>query len=136
MLLLILRLIIFFILTLLLLPFQLLISILFKKIIYFIPKNYHKLCCKILGINVKKIGRISGYGWSFGYVGGLLMMALCFMLFIQPENPVNLFTGNLLDKESGEHIRIINILIAIWFAIFSLPTFMFVGEKQKNKSIN
>ena len=61
MLLLIFRLIIFFILTLLLLPFQLLISLFFKKIIYVIPKNYHKLCCKILGIKVKKIGKISNF---------------------------------------------------------------------------
>ena len=39
--------------------------------------------------------------------------------------PVNLFTGKFLEKSSGEHIRIINIFIAIWFAIFSIPTFIF-----------
>ena len=34
-----------------------------------------------------KIGRISGYGWSFGYIGGLLALGICFILFIHPENP-------------------------------------------------
>jgi len=82
-----------------------------------------------------KIGRISGYGWSFGYVGGLLALLICFVLFIQPENPVVPFINYVLDKESGEHIRIINILIAVWFAIFSLPTFIFVRDTQRSKRI-
>jgi len=83
-----------------------------------------------------KIGRISGYGWSFGYVGGLIALCICFVLFIQPENPINPFTGNLLNKSSGEHIRIINIFIALWFAIFSIPTFLFVTSNEKSKKIN
>jgi len=73
-----------------------------------------------------KIGRISGYGWSFGYVGGLIALAACFVLFIVPDNPFNPLTGNVLDKSNYEHIRIINIFIAIWFAIFSIPTFLYV----------
>ena len=81
-----------------------------------------------------KIGRISGYGWSFGYIGGLLALLICFTLFISPDVPLNLFTGEFLDKSSGEHIRIINIFIAIWFAIFSIPTFIFVrGSRKKIK---
>ena len=83
-----------------------------------------------------KIGRISGYGWSFGYIGGLLALTISFLLFIQPENPVNPITSVLLDKSSGEHIRIINILIAVWFAIFSIPTFLFVKDSKKIKKIN
>ena len=83
-----------------------------------------------------KIGRISGYGWSFGYVGGLIALAFCFVSFVLPDNPLNPLTGNILDKSSYEHIRIINVFIAIWFAVFSIPTFIFVkGSKvSKNKS--
>ncbi len=83
-----------------------------------------------------KIGRISGYGWSFGYVGGLIALAVCYILFIQPENPINPFTGLLLDKNTGEHIRIINIFIAIWFSIFSLPTFLFIKDNRESKKID
>ena len=83
-----------------------------------------------------RIGRISGYGWSFGYIGGLIALCICFVLFIQPDSPTNPLTGNLLDKSSGEHIRIINIFIAIWFAIFSIPTFLFVKSKEEYKQIN
>ena len=82
-----------------------------------------------------KIGRISGYGWSFGYVGGLLALAACFIFLVFPEEPFNPFTGNYLDKNSFEHIRIINVIIALWLALFSIPTFLFV-KSNKNKSID
>ena len=82
-----------------------------------------------------KIGRISGYGWSFGYIGGLLALCICFILFISPETPINPFTLTPLDKTTGEHIRIINILIAVWFAVFSIPTFIFVKDSKKPSKI-
>ena len=53
------RLIIFFILTFTLLPFQIIIILFFTKFVYIIPAFYHKICCKILGIKIKKIGKIS-----------------------------------------------------------------------------
>ena len=84
----------------------------------------------------EKIGRISGYGWSFGYVGGLIALAISFIVFISPENPVNPLNGKLLNLDSGEHIRMINILIGIWFAVFSIPTFLFLKDKDKNNTLN
>ncbi len=81
-----------------------------------------------------KIGRISGYGWSFGYAGGLIALAICYMVLIVPEHPVNPLTGNFLNKANYEHIRIINIFIAVWFAIFSIPTFLYVKENKKYKN--
>ena len=77
----------------------------------------------------EKIGRVSGYGWSFGYVGGLISLILALVFFIFPEVP--LFN---LDKASHEHIRITNIMVAIWFAIFSIPTFLFVKADSKSES--
>jgi len=73
----------------------------------------------------EKIGRISGYGWSLGYVGGLISLILALVLFIFPET--TLFN---LDKSSYQHIRITNVMVAIWFAMFSIPTFLFI--KQSN----
>ena len=80
-----------------------------------------------------KIGRISGYGWSFGYIGGLIAFAACFILFVVPDNPTNFLTGNILDKSTYEHIRIINVFIAVWFAVFSIPTFIYVSSKKQKK---
>jgi len=78
----------------------------------------------------EKIGRVSGYGWSFGYVGGLLALALCFVLFVQADVPAFGFT-----KELGENIRATNLFIAIWFAIFSIPTFLWVKDSKKPQRI-
>ena len=79
----------------------------------------------------EKIGRVSGYGWSFGYAGGLLALALCFILFVQPEVPAFGFSTEL-----GENIRATNLFIAIWFAIFSIPTFLWVKDAKKSQRIN
>ena len=77
----------------------------------------------------EKIGRISGYGWSFGYVGGLISLAMGLVLFINPEVPI--FN---LDKSNYEHIRATNIMVAVWFALFSIPTFLNVQENHKKSS--
>ena len=74
----------------------------------------------------EKIGRVSGYGWSFGYVGGLLALGIALIFFINTENPVfGLSTNN------GENIRAITIMCGLWLAIFSLPTFIWVKEKKR-----
>jgi UMF1 family MFS transporter len=71
----------------------------------------------------EKIGRISGYGWSFGYVGGLLALAICFVLFVQADVPAFGFS-----TDAGENIRATNLFIALWFAIFSLVPFIWVND--------
>ncbi len=80
-----------------------------------------------------KIGRISGYGWSLGYFGGLIGLAICLFVFYFPEQPFNPFTGNPLNKDNYEHIRSMPIFISMWFAFFSLPTFIFLKDKKREK---
>ena len=53
-----LRLIIFLLLTLALLPFQLIIFFLIKKFAYIIPYFYHKLCRRVFGIKIKIFGKV------------------------------------------------------------------------------
>ena len=81
-----------------------------------------------------KIGRISGYGWSLGYLGGLIGLAVCLIVFYFPSEPVNPFTGNTLNKETFEHVRAMPIFVAIWFALFSLPTFIFLEDRKIDRS--
>ena len=72
-----------------------------------------------------RVGRISGYGWSLGYVGGLLAMYVAMVGFVQPDVP---WFG--LTKEVGQNIRATNLLVAGWFAVFSLPIFLLLPEKR------
>ncbi|MFN3596678.1 MAG: MFS transporter [Rubricoccaceae bacterium] len=70
-----------------------------------------------------KIGRVSGYGWALGYVGGLLALVVALVVLVQPETaPFG------LDQATGEHIRATNLLVAGWFALFSVPTFLVLRE--------
>lgn len=71
------------------------------------------------------IGRVSGYGWALGYVGGLLALVVGYFVLVAPEIPP---FG--LDKETGAHVRAANLLVAAWFALFSIPIFLWVPDRQ------
>ena len=72
-----------------------------------------------------RIGRISGYGWALGYAGGLICMFLAMVGLVDAEVPWFGFS-----RDGGEHIRATNLLVALWFAVFSIPIFLFVEEKR------
>ena len=76
----------------------------------------------------EKVGRISGYGWSFGYVGGLIALFLAMFLFVDPEVPAFGFS-----TENGENYRAINLMVALWFAVFSIPTFLWVKDRPSKE---
>lgn len=69
----------------------------------------------------KTIGRISGFGWGLGYIGGLLALALALVTLVQADPPWFGFSA-----DNGENIRATNLITALWFGLFSLPLFLFV----------
>ena len=73
----------------------------------------------------ERVGRISGYGWGLGYMGGLLALALALVTLIQPETPWFGF-----GTEAGENIRATNLLVAVWFVVFTLPFLFWVHEDK------
>lgn len=70
-----------------------------------------------------QVGRLSGWGWGFGYAGGLLCLVAALLVLVQPDPP--LFG---LDKETYEPVRATALLVAGWFAVFSIPFFVFVPD--------
>ncbi|MEO5798307.1 MAG: MFS transporter [Gemmatimonadales bacterium] len=73
----------------------------------------------------ERIGRVSGYGWGLGYVGGLVCLGIALVGFVQPEVP---WFG--ISKVAGWNIRATNLLVAVWFALFSLPIFFSMPERR------
>ncbi|MFZ2314187.1 MAG: MFS transporter [Gammaproteobacteria bacterium] len=67
----------------------------------------------------KYIGRISGWGWGSGYLGGILALTLALILFVK-SNIFGLNTKTLAD------IRICGPFAALWYALFALPFFFIV----------
>lgn len=72
-----------------------------------------------------RIGRVSGWGWGLGYVGGMVCMIVALIGFVQPEVP---WFG--MSKEAGWNVRATNLLVAAWFLVFSLPFFLRVPEER------
>ena len=73
----------------------------------------------------ERIGRVSGYGWGLGYVGGLACMAVALVGFVQPEVP---WFG--LSKDAGWNVRATNLLVAAWYLVFAAPLFLWVPERR------
>jgi UMF1 family MFS transporter len=73
----------------------------------------------------ERIGRVSGYGWGLGYVGGMICMGIALIGFVLPESP---WFG--LSKAAGWNVRATNLLVAGWFLLFSLPLFFNVPERR------
>ncbi len=66
----------------------------------------------------KDLGKISGIGWGLGYIGGLAVIALCFPLLKDG------FTAENVDG-----IRATNLVVAVFFLVATLPTFIFLKDR-------
>lgn len=79
----------------------------------------------------RDVGYISGSGWAFGYVGGLVLLAIFLLLLAENEAGVTLL-GNSpafgLDASMREGTRSVGPATAIWFILFMIPFFMWVRE--------
>ncbi|MGW6004983.1 MFS transporter [Oerskovia enterophila] len=74
----------------------------------------------------RTIGRISGIGWGAGYVGGIVLLLVLFVGFINPEVGWFGITG-----EGGMDIRVSVLLSAVWFAVFAIPVLLAVPETPR-----
>ena len=70
------------------------------------------------------LGRVSGWGWAAGYAGGLLCLILC--LWIVQSNGSGVLG---LDATKAEPVRATTLLVASWFAVFSMPLFLLVPDR-------
>jgi MFS transporter, UMF1 family len=70
----------------------------------------------------RRMGRVSGFGWTLGYAGGLLCLILALGLV------------EWLPEEGFFNVRATTLLVAVWYLAFSIPLFLFVRERQKRRS--
>jgi UMF1 family MFS transporter len=83
--------------------------------------NYNAMLTQIS--TPSTIGRVSGFGWAMGYVGGIVALVVVLVVFIQP---VVDWPG--ASSEDGLNIRLVAVFSALWFAAFALPVMFAVPE--------
>jgi UMF1 family MFS transporter len=63
------------------------------------------------------MGRVSGWGWAFGYLGGLLALGLCLAYLMTSAKP------------ASETVPVTMLITAAFFAVAATPTFLFLRER-------
>lgn len=66
------------------------------------------------------MGRISGYGWSLGYFGGLLTLGSCLAY-------ISWASGQQMD--ATEYVPVTLLITALIFALAATPTFVWLRER-------
>ncbi len=82
----------------------------------------------------EEVGKISGYGWAIGYVGGVLVLFVMLLFMVTPPGESVTILGNApifgLDAAKAEGYRAAGPLSAIWFVVFAIPFFLFTPDRR------
>jgi UMF1 family MFS transporter len=70
--------------------------------------------------DTEEMGRLSGYGWATGYVGGLVSLAIVYP-----------FVKGGLGPENLDQYRMSFPITAVFFCVASLPTFLYLRERAR-----
>jgi UMF1 family MFS transporter len=70
----------------------------------------------------KALGKVSGWGWGLGYIGGLLTLALClaYVTYAQGQG-----------QGSEQFVPVTMLITAMVFLIAALPTFLWLRERAR-----
>jgi UMF1 family MFS transporter len=84
----------------------------------------------------QEIGKISGSGFAFGYLGGLISLAIVLVFFVEQANGrtvAGLAPVFGLDPEMREGTRFAGPFAALWFLVFMVPYFLWVREVRSER---
>lgn len=84
----------------------------------------------------EEIGKISGSGFAFGYLGGVVALAIALLLLVEQGNGKTIAGLDPLfglDPAAREGTRATGPLTAIWFMLFMIPYFLWVREVRTDQ---
>lgn len=77
----------------------------------------------------RNIGRVSGYGWGFGYLGGIVALLVLYFVFIQPdEGPFGVSDTDALN------IRVSMLVCGIWILLFTIPALTALKDRPVERA--
>ncbi len=86
----------------------------------------------------EEVGRISGSGAAFGYLGGFISLIIMLVFFADNADTGKTFIGIEpafgLDASQREGTRAVGPIIAIWYIIFIVPFFMWVKDEPSGNT--
>jgi MFS transporter, UMF1 family len=71
----------------------------------------------------KGMGRVSGWGWSFGYFGGMLSLGLCLAYVMNSQKA---------GGTANQFVPVTMLITAGIFALAAIPTFVLLKERGAN----
>jgi len=72
----------------------------------------------------KAMGRVSGWGWSFGYIGGMLALGVCLIYITWAQSK---------GQAASEFVPAAMLITAALFALAATPTFIFLRERSQRQ---
>lgn len=84
--------------------------------------NYNALLISVS--TPKTVGKVSGLGWGFGYLGGIIGLAIV----------VGLILSGVLDGDNALTFQLVALGCTIWTIIFVIPIFLSVPEPSPRKA--
>ena len=75
-----------------------------------------------------ELERVSAMGFALGYLGGGLLFAVNVLMVLYPES------FGLEDK--AQAVRLAFLMVAVWWAVFTLPVVLFVHEPPRSQAPN
>lgn len=86
----------------------------------------------------EEVGKISGSGFAFGYAGGVISLIIALAVFVEQPSGRTIIgldpAFGLLDAEAREGTRFVGPFVALWFAVFMVPYFLWVREDRTRQS--
>ncbi|NCQ25550.1 MAG: MFS transporter [Rhodobacteraceae bacterium CG17_big_fil_post_rev_8_21_14_2_50_63_15] len=76
-------------------------------------------------------GALSGFGFAFGYAGGVLSLAIMLAFFVEQSSGKTLIGLDPvfgLDADAREGTRAVGPFTALWYALFMIPYFLWVRD--------
>ncbi|WP_371264060.1 MFS transporter [Nitrosomonas marina] len=70
----------------------------------------------------QSIGKVSGWGWGLGYLGGLFTLGCCLVYVTWAQTQ---------GHETSQYVPVTMIITAAIFAVASLPTFLYLKERAQ-----
>ncbi len=68
----------------------------------------------------RAMGRVSGWGWAFGYLGGLFSLGISLAYILSAQKS---------GRPADEYVPITMLITAVVFALCAAPTFLFLKER-------